>query len=235
MFICTNIVPSILNKKLLLSILPIVLIAGVTPFLFFDESELLDVESSSITSQASVQSIAPILVEETTKPRTQEGVGFHGVVELIAHDKDGQLLSYHKQSNLVVHEGLNTALDLMFPDINLNSNATDSEFDWIRIGTGTTDPANGDTGIETAIGGCDAQQDGTVTGGSAAGGTAWAYLSVQFSGDDCPGTITESVLANSSTGGEILSRLEDATGTTIGSGDTLTVNWNFTASDSNGT
>lgn len=169
-------------------------------------------------------------------PTKGDGFKLHGIVEYIVTDKQtGQVKSYEKYHNLVVSEGVNTVLDLVFPDINLNSNATDNQFSWIRIGEGTTAPAISDNGIETPIGGCDAIEDTTVTGGSAAGtGTGWAYVSVQFDGNDCAGTITESVLANDKTGGEILSRLKKPTGTTIGAGDFLTVNWNVTATDASG-
>lgn len=215
-----------MNNKLFYS-LPFLVIAaslGVDAVMGVGESSIVSVNDDNN------ENVVPV----NNKP-TNEKLGFHGEVEFIVHDKNGIQTSYEKYSNLIVHEGLNTALDLMFPDINLNGNATDNKFDVIRIGIGTTNPANGDTDIETAIGGCLGQQDATVTGGAASGGVAWAYVSVQFAGADCTGTITESVLANSITGGEILSRLEKAVGTTIGSGDTLTVNWNVTATDTSGT
>lgn len=153
-----------------------------------------------------------------------------GHIQVIVKDENGNVKQIVDKKNLIVGEGLKTAWDLVFLDINNNGNATDSEFGFIGIGDGNTAPASTDTGLQTAISGCGKLEDGTVTGG----GTnvlTWAFVSVQFSGAQCASTtVSEAVLTNDLSGGEVLARQTFAD-INLGASDTLTVNWNVTLAD----
>lgn len=153
-----------------------------------------------------------------------------GHLQVIVSDENGNIKQVVDKKNLIVGEGLKTLWDLGFDDINLNGNATDAKFDTIRIGDGNTAPAAADTGLQTAIAGCGGIEDATVTGGGD-NTLSWAYISVQFSGANCASTtVSEAVLVNDLSGGEVLAR-QVFTDINLGASDTLTVNWNVTLAD----
>ncbi len=173
-----------------------------------------------------------VAINETVNVGTPS---FKGMITIWQHNAEGDMMAYRQTPNLVVTQGENTVSDLIFPDINFNGNATDSKFDVLHIGTGTTAPADGNTGIETVIGGsCARLQDTTITGtASTDGNGAEIMIQVDFLGNDCPGTITEAAAFNSlgAVGnGEMLARQTFA-GLAVGAGDTLTVQYNFTIND----
>lgn len=157
---------------------------------------------------------------------------FKGRITAWLVNDEGVITGYRQTPNLVVTEGENTVSDLVFPDIDFNSNATDNKFDVLHIGTGSTAPVDGNTGIETLIGGsCIRVRDATVTGtASTDGNGAEIMIQVDFLGNDCPGTITEAAAFNDLISGEILARQTFA-GLAVGAGDTLTVQYNFTIND----
>lgn len=157
-----------------------------------------------------------------------DGFMIIGHVTWTVYDEFGNVKSYSQQDNLIVNEGIYTTVDLMFPDINLNGNATDAEFSFIRIGTGSTAPALADTGIETPVVGCGAVQDTSVEGVTASG-SATITINATFTGaSGCVGTFAESVLANSATGGEILARQLISPAKVVGAADTLVGTWDIT-------
>lgn len=157
----------------------------------------------------------------------------YGHITLVQKDEFGNIINYVQTDNLVVDQGLDTAGDLVFPDINLNGNSTDNKFEWIGIGSGNTAASATDTQEETLISGCVRLDDTTVTGTSAVSGEITATVSVQFSGAQCANTsISEAVLTNSGSGasagaGELLAR-QTFTDINLGSGDTLTITWDIT-------
>lgn len=197
-----------MNQKLLLfSIIPVVFTLGIVSSSTIDETffELNGVEESH----------AKVM---------------EGHIQLIVSDEDGNVKQIIDKKNLIVGEGLKTAWDLVFLDINNNSNSTDSEFGFIGIGDGNTAAAATDTGLQTPISGCGLLEDGTVTGGGT-NTLTWAYVSVQFSGATCASaTVSEAVLTNSLSGGEVLAR-QVFSDINLGAADTLTVNWNVTLAD----
>ena len=153
-----------------------------------------------------------------------EGFMIIGHTTWIVYDEFGNVKSYSQQDNLVVNEGIYTTVDLMFPNINLNGNATDAEFSFIRIGTGSTAPALTDTGIETPVVGCSGVQDLSVEGVTASG-SATVTVNATFTGaSGCVGTFAESVLANDKTGGEILARQLISPAKVVGAAEYVVVN-----------
>lgn len=195
-----------MNQKIIFAIIPIVFALGAVTVFSFDNEFL---ELAGVDTHAKVMS---------------------GHLQVISTDENGVQTVLVDKHNLIVGEGLKTLWDLGFDDINLNGNATDAKFDTIRIGDGNTAPAVGDTGLQTAISGCSGIEDGTVTGGGT-NSLTWAYISVQFAGTNCASTtVSEAVLTNDVSGGEVLARQTFAD-INLGSADTLTVNWNVTLAD----
>ena len=157
-----------------------------------------------------------------------------GHITLTVTDESGNIKDYIQTDNLVVDAGMDTMADLVFPDINTNSNSTDGKFEWIGIGTGTTAAAAANTAEETLISGCNRVTDSDLTSPAATSATGETVVTVDasFSGSSCAGAVTEAVLANSGTGaaagaGEILAR-QVFSPVNVGSSDTLTVSWEIT-------
>jgi len=156
----------------------------------------------------------------------------YGHLTLMVLDQSGNTKNYVQTDNLIVDEGMDTMIDLLFPDTNLNGNSTDTEFSVVGIGTGNTAAAAGNIGEETLISGCSRIQDSAVTGSSAISGESTATVNVQFSGATCASTLVrEAVLVNSLTGaanaGELLDRQVFAA-INLGAIYTLDVSWAIT-------
>jgi len=159
-----------------------------------------------------------------------ENASIYGHVEMVLRDEDGNIKDYLQSDNLIVDVGIDTMGDLMFPNIDLNSNATDNEFSYIEIGTGTTAVAATDTTIQTAIPSCAREQDTAVTGDSSVSGEITVTIDASFLGSaNCAnGAVNEAVLANALTGGEILAHKLFASSINLQAADTLTVTWTIT-------
>lgn len=156
------------------------------------------------------------------------GIAVTGAYDLTVYDETGNIKSQKHVDNLVVDIGVQTIADQMFPNIDLNG-STQNQFSYLRIGTNSTAPLATHTDIQTSIGGCSAVQDTSVEG-SFASNTATIIVNGTFSGATCAGTIEEVVVANASTGGQILSRA--LTGSTVvGAADTLNLTYTFTVKD----
>ena len=158
-----------------------------------------------------------------------------GHLELVLKDADGNIKQYLQTDNLIVNEGANTMVDLIFPITNptggLNNNLTDTQFGVIGIGTGASGSFVSLVSLESPIAGC-ANQTANVVEGHVAnlGNTigAQAILSATFSGGSspgCTGTITEAVVQNDIAGkGELLTH-KTFQGITLEDADTLKINW----------
>lgn len=183
---------------------------------------------SSIIAVALISSVFAYSQIDTQTTIESEGFTITGHTTWTVLDAYGNVKSYSQQDNLVVDLGIDTVGDLMFPDIDLNANATDNKFSFIRIGVGTTAPVAGNVGIETPVAGCSAVEDTLVTGTSAVSGEITVTIDATFTGaSGCVGSFTESVLVNSSTGGEILSR-QVFTAKVVAAADTLLGTWEIT-------
>jgi len=170
--------------------------------------------------------------EVPKQPFTESGQ-IIGHLEGVVIDSDGYVKQYVQTDNVITDVGLDSMADLVFPDIDLNSNSTNGQFDWIGIGTGNTAAATTDVAEETLISGCNRVQDATVAGTSAVAGEITATVESVFTGTNCASsTVGEAVLSNSGTGaaaaaGEILARQTFAD-INLGSSDSLTVTWSVT-------
>ena len=155
-----------------------------------------------------------------------------GHLQLILKDTDGNIKQYLQTDNLIVNEGANTMADLIFsglgPALNLNANATDGKFGFIGIGGVSSPETKDNTALLSPVTGC-FRNSTFVSGNGASGSGAEIFLDTIFTGfDGCSGTFGEAVLANSLTGGEILSRITFTPSIVIGSTDVLNVFWDIT-------
>jgi len=155
-----------------------------------------------------------------------------GHLELVLKDADGNIKQYMQTDNLIVNEGTNTMADLIFPGVDFNNNVTDTKFDVIGIGEGTTAAAESDVSLETLISGCSNQTASTGIenlANLASNQGAEVVIFISFSGGSpfgCSGTITEAILQNDIAGkGEVLSHQVFSPGIILGDNDSLFVDW----------
>jgi len=128
-------------------------------------------------------------------------------------DKEKYLVD--RGENLVVDMGLRAILNLM-------TGQSTSYFNYCGVGSGTTAAAADDTDIETAIGSRVAVND------SWRGGLS-GYWYTFFDKNTCNGTWTESVIANASSGGDILCRRKFISSFVKSTSNAGVVEWVITA------
>jgi len=148
-----------------------------------------------------------------------------GHFTLVKTNSDGEITQYIQTPNLIVDGGMDTMGDLMFDDIDLNSNATDSVYEWLEIGTGGSGPTATDTDIQASA--CARGNDTAVTGVSGVSGEITVTVDFAFDGGTCAGGIVEAAMFNDINDGEMLARSVFGI-ITIGAGDTLTVTYDIT-------
>jgi len=158
-----------------------------------------------------------------------EAININGHVEMVVKDADGNVKQYLQADNLIVDMGMDTMGDLMFPNIDLSGN-TEAKFSYIGIGQGITAVDATDTDIETVITSCAREQDTAVTATSAVSGEITVTIDASFLGSaNCAnGAVSEAVLADAVTGGNILAHKLFASTVNLGSSDTLDVTWTIT-------
>jgi len=137
---------------------------------------------------------------------------------------DGVPVHYVQSPNLVVDVGMDTMADLVFDDLDLNSDATDATFSFLEIGTSGTAPAATNTAIGASA--CARGEDTAVTGTSGVSGEITATIDFAFDGGTCAGGIQEAGVFNAATSESMLARSTFGT-ITIASGDTLTVTYDI--------
>lgn len=146
-----------------------------------------------------------------------------GHVTLTAYDEFGNIKAYQQSDNLVVNDGEDCAVEILFDN---NPGTSDicgatSAFQAIAIGTGSTAAADNDTTLETETtrDGYDSAAFTAATDGTG----AIVVIEKDFTGVSA--TITESgILNNNSTNGDLFAR-QVFSGIPLTSGDTLNVEW----------
>jgi hypothetical protein len=94
----------------------------------------------------------------------------------------------------------------------------------MEVGTGTTDPAAGNTTLETAV---SSSRTG-FTSSAAVSGAVVTYITA-FAAGTGTGALTEAGIFNASSGGTMLCRTEFAV-VNKGAADTMTITWTVTVS-----
>ena len=158
----------------------------------------------------------------TSIPVLDDGTEVTGHVILKVYDTEtGKLKNQIENHNLVVDVGLDEMAEAVFGAGGVGT----TNFDYIHIGTGVTAPTAGDTTIETSA--CARVQDASPDASSVISGETSVSVISSFDGGTCAGAITEAGIFNSLAGGQMLARSTFGA-VTIGSGDTLNVNYTIT-------
>lgn len=177
----------------------------------------------AIVALLSISALATSLqTTENVIPSFADRSSVTGHVILQVFDTNTGELKYKVENhNLVVDVGLDEISEATFGV----GGAGSTVFDYIEIGTGVTAPTAGDSTIETSA--CARIQDATPDSNSAVSGETSTSIISSFDGGTCAGAITEAGIFNGVAGGQMLARSTFGS-VTIGSGDTLNVNYTIT-------
>lgn len=135
-----------------------------------------------------------------------------GALSIVVKDSNGDLKQELNVTNLVVDTGLAYIASRM-------KDATATAMSHMAIGSGTNDPAAGDTALQTQLGRV-ALTSTTVTNNSV------AYVA-SFPAGTGTGAVTEAGIFNASSGGTMLCRTEFAV-INKAAGDSMTITWTVT-------
>ena len=135
-----------------------------------------------------------------------------GALSIVVKDSNGDLKQELNVTNLVVDTGLAYIASRM-------KDATATAMSHMAIGSGTNDPAAGDTALQTELGRV-ALNSTTVTNNSV------AYVA-SFPAGTGTGAVTEAGIFNASSGGTMLCRTEFAV-INKAAGDSMTITWTVT-------
>ena len=164
-----------------------------------------------------------------------------GHMTLTVFDENGNIKAYSQSDNSIVLRGVTTLVQETFGTVPVTGGILSSSgpVSHMEIGTDSTAPIPGNTGL-TAIAGC-AREAATFSAPAASGATfatitvtATATFSGGAIGSSCSATadIREAGMFNDVTAGEMFARNTGfAAVTTLGSTDTLKIDWDFTFED----
>jgi hypothetical protein len=145
------------------------------------------------------------MIQETIKARGELSIKLFG--------PDGKLKGEQNVPNLVVTTGKTFIAARMV--------GTPTAMSHMAIGSGTTDPAIGDTVLQTELGRV------SLTS-SASAGAVVTYIA-SFGAGTGTGAVTEAGIFNASSGGTLLCRTEFAT-VNKGADDSMSITWTITVS-----
>ena len=140
--------------------------------------------------------------------------GAKGVLNIVLRDESGAIKEDVTVENLVVDTGLAYIASRM-------KDTTQTAMSHMAVGAGTTNPAAGDTALESELGRV-ALTSTTVTD------NAVEYVAT-FGAGTGTGAVTEAGILNNSTGGTLLCRTEFAV-INKGASDSMTITWTVTIS-----
>jgi hypothetical protein len=143
----------------------------------------------------------------------QETIKAKGELSIKLFGPDGKLKSEKTVPNLVVTTGRTFIAARMV--------GTPTAMSHMAIGSGTTDPAVGDTALQTELGRV------TLTS-SASSGAVVTYIA-SFGAGTGTGAVTEAGILNASSGGTLLCRTEFAV-VNKGADDSMSITWTITVS-----
>jgi hypothetical protein len=143
----------------------------------------------------------------------QETIKAKGELSIKLFGPDGKLKGEQNVPNLVVTTGKTFIAARMV--------GTPTAMSHMAIGSGTTDPAVGDTALQTELGRV------SLTS-SASSGAVVTYIA-SFGAGTGTGAVTEAGILNASSGGTLLCRTEFAT-VNKGADDSMSITWTITVS-----
>jgi hypothetical protein len=143
----------------------------------------------------------------------QESIKAKGELSIKLFGPDGKLKAEQNVSNLVVTTGKGYIAARMV--------GTPSTMSHMAIGSGTVDPAVGDTTLGSELG-------RSALTSSTASGAVVTYIA-SFGAGTGTGAVTEAGIFNASSGGTLLCRTEFAT-VNKGADDSMSITWTITVS-----
>ena len=144
--------------------------------------------------------------------RNKDFLSATGKLSIVVNDNAGNLKQELNVTNLVVDAGLSYIASRM-------KDATATAMTHMAIGSGTTDPAAGDTALQTQLGRVSLTST-TVTANSV------EYVAT-FPAGTGTGAVTEAGIFNASSAGTMLCRTEFAV-INKAAGDSMTITWTVT-------
>lgn len=141
--------------------------------------------------------------------------GAKGILNIVLRDETGAVKEDVTVENLVVDTGLAYIASRM-------AGTSETVMSHMAVGSGTTNPAAGDTALETQLGSRVALTSTTVTD------NAVEYIAT-FGAGAGTGAVTEAGIFNASSGGTMLCRTEFAV-INKGASDSMTITWTVTIS-----
>ena len=144
--------------------------------------------------------------------RNKDFLSATGKLSIVVNDNAGNLKQELNVTNLVVDAGLDYIASRM-------KDATATAMTHMAIGSGTNNPAEGDTALQTQLGRVSLTST-TVTGNSVA-------YEASFAAGTGTGAVTEAGIFNASSGGTMLCRTEFAV-INKAAGDSMTITWTVT-------
>ena len=141
--------------------------------------------------------------------------GTKGILNIVLRDDAGNVTQEVTVPNLVVDTGLAYIASRM-------KDTTQTAMSHMAVGSGTTNPAAGDTALESQLGSRVALTSTTVTD------NAVEYVAT-FGAGVGTGAVTEAGIFNASSGGTMLCRTEFAV-INKGASDSMTITWTVTIS-----
>lgn len=171
--------------------------------------------------------VAPSLA--TTEMISSNGVSDNTVMKghfTFTHaDQDGNILQTYQTDNLVVNEGMECVSDFVFGTTECTGEAV---FQYLSVGTGTTGTVDADTALGAESGTCARVQDATPSINTAVTGQRTITISSVFSGANCEGeAYGETAVQDAGTSGNMLARALISPTITLGTGDTLTIDYDI--------
>ena len=144
--------------------------------------------------------------------RNKDFLSATGKLSIVVNDNAGNLKQELNVTNLVVDTGLDYIASRM-------KDTTETAMSHMAIGSGTDDPANDDTTLQTQLGRVSLTST-TVTSNSV------EYVAT-FGAGTGTGAVTEAGIFNASSGGTMLCRTEFAV-INKAAGDSMTITWTVT-------
>jgi len=170
--------------------------------------------------------ISPVVINDFQSTGYNDGTIIQGYFTFTHADADGNVIAIIQTKNLVTNEGMECTSDLLF---GTTSCVSETVQQFIAVGTGAVAPADADTALGTESGTCARVQDATPSINTATTGQRATTISSLFSGATCEGqAFAETGLFDASSTGNMLARSLISPAITLGSGDTLTIDYTVT-------
>lgn len=152
-------------------------------------------------------------------------LGEEGIYTFTVRDADGNVKLIQQSHNEVTNEGMECVSDFVF---GTTSCVGEQVFTYIALGTGTVAVNELDTALGTEVGACTRLQDATPAIDTGTTNQRTVTISQTFSGASCEGSAFGEVgLFDAVTTGNMLARALISPTITLGSGDTLQIDYDI--------